>query len=115
MTAEQRTYTWDGPGAPVVEDVATIESVDRTMEELLLAVPNGSTIVWKDPAVPASHPFATLPSIKLGPDEFAAHGLTPDRNRFARVELVAALRAVTGGRDEDGPVFVTRIDVLEHF
>lgn len=115
MSIEKRTYTWDGPGEPVYEDVARIDPADHSMEEVLAFAPVGSTIVWKDVAAPAGHPFAEVPSVKLGEDEFAAHGLAEDRNTFSRTELVAAIRRKTGGSDEAGPVFVTQIELVDHF
>lgn len=111
-TDERHLYEWDGPGTPVVVDVARLEPVDRSMELLLAEAPVGSTVVWKDPAAPPAHPFAVLPSVKLGPDEFAAHGLAEDRNTFSRAALIEYLRRRTG-TDGSG-VFVHQIEVLEH-
>ena len=111
---ERHTYTWDGPGTPVVEDIATVERVELTMEELLEDAPVGSTVVWKDAGAAAENPFATVPTVKLGPDEFAVHGVDPDRNVLGRAELVAAIRRRTGtaGASHE-PVFVAQIEVLE--
>lgn len=110
---ERHIYTWEGPGSDVVVDVARLEPVERSMELLLAEAPVGSTVVWKDGAAAPGHPFETLPSVKLGPDEFAAHGLTDRRNVFSRADLIEYLRRRTG-TDGSG-VFVHQIEVLEHF
>jgi len=113
MPGERHTYTWGGPGTPVEVDVATLEPLDRSMELLLADAPVGSTVVWKDAGAPPLHPFETLPTVKLGPDEFAAHGIAEHRNVFTRAELIEYLRRKTG--TDGAGVFIHQIEILENF
>lgn len=115
-TIERRIYTWDGPDTPVFEDVAHVAHSPKSMSEVLAESPVGTIVTWKSVDAPRGHDFETLPSVKLGADSFAAHGLAAERNVFTRAELVELLQArVAPGADPAvaaARVFVTTIEIV---
>jgi hypothetical protein len=88
--------------------------VDESADELLAAAPVGSRIVWRnlavDPDDPTEADLFNENAVKLGPDEFAAHGLG-EKHVMTRAELELELARATWdlGGDPDRTEIETNI------
>lgn len=85
----------DGPDEPM-RAYPDQRPVAESVDELLAAAPVGSRIVWRNLAANPSSDAYNENAIKLGSDQFAAHGLgETDQNTFTRAELELELARVT--------------------
>jgi protein-glutamine gamma-glutamyltransferase-like protein len=66
-------------------------------DEVVANAPIGSRVGWRNLAAPTSSAYYNENTIKLGPDEFAAHGFG-EPWRFTRQEIVQKLAEMTLGR-----------------
>ncbi len=110
---ERITITWAGPGTPVMESIVRIEPAGRSMEAVLDDAAPGTVVTWRSPDAPPGHLFERLESIKVGSDAFAAHGLSPARNVFSRVELAELLQAAVAPGAPPDRVFVQQIELVD--
>lgn len=97
-------YQRDKPGDKMREFYSGTD-VETSVDQLLADAPIGSRIVWRNLAANPADDIYNENTIKLGPDEFAAHGLDPDNKKTvftrARVELELARRTWTLAGDPD--------------
>jgi hypothetical protein len=59
----------------------------KSVDQLVADAPIGSRIMWTNKRAPESSAFHNENTIKLGPDQFAAHGFGGGRNIFTRAEV----------------------------
>lgn len=69
-------------------------------EELVRGAPIGSRVTWRNLAAPSDSPFFNENTIKLGDDQYAAHGFG-SKTMFTGRELELALAGVELGREAD--------------
>lgn len=67
-------------------------------EELVRSAPVGSRVTWRNLAAPSSSAFFNENTIKLGEDQYAAHGFEP-KTIFTGLELELALAGITLNRE----------------
>jgi hypothetical protein len=64
---------------------------ERDVDTLLAAAPVGSRVVWRNQLAPPDTYRFNENALKLGPDEFAAHGLDAKKKIYTRAELELGL------------------------
>jgi hypothetical protein len=69
-------------------------------EELVRGAPIGSRVTWRNLAAPPSSAFYNENTVKLGDDQYAAHGFEP-KTMFTGEELELALAGMTLEREAD--------------
>ncbi len=111
--ASDRLYQREEPEDKMREFPGDRE-VDESADELLAAAPVGSRIVWRnlavDPDDPTEADLFNENAVKLGPDEFAAHGLGEKTVMTrAELELELARAAWDLGGDPDRTEIETNI------
>jgi hypothetical protein len=89
----------------------------RTVEQILTDAPIGSRVTWTNPKAPSGSPFYNENTIKLGTDQFAAHGFGGSKNIFTRAEVELLLaRAENPSADAAyvaANIFISQIGYFE--
>ncbi|WP_224369514.1 eCIS core domain-containing protein [Hyalangium versicolor] len=103
------------PDAPMVRHPEK-EPETKSIDELLREAPVGSRVMWTNLQAPLSSAYHNENTLKLGDDQFAAHGFMADlkKNVFTRKELEFALAKLTQNPPDDAyikaNVFVAEIE-----
>jgi hypothetical protein len=86
----------------------------KSIDQLIADAPVGSRIAWTNLAAPTSSDFRNENTIKLGQDQFAAHGFGGTSNIFARAEIESNLAHVADPNADAtyiaANIFVARIE-----
>jgi hypothetical protein len=93
-----RLYTRTSPAEKLVLQGDRPEAAFA--DEVVAAAPIGSRVAWRNLAAPPSSAFYNENTIKLGADQFAAHGFGA-QTMFTRQQLMLALAGVALGREAD--------------
>lgn len=110
---ERVTVTWEGPGTPVMEQVLRVDPGARPFEAVLADAPVGTVVTWRSPDAPRGHALERLPTLKLGDDAFAAHGLSPTQNVLTRRELCVLLQAAVAPGADPARVYPSEIELID--
>lgn len=116
-TAVQRLKFYErfGPEAQMIRHPEK-ELETKSADELLKAAPTGSRIMWTNLKAPIGSAFRNENALKLGDDQFAAHGFMGSlkKNLFTRKELEQALAKTTNPTPDDdyikANVFISEIE-----
>ena len=95
---DSRLYTRTSPAEKMVLQGDRPEAAFA--DDVVAAAPIGSRVGWRNLAAPASSAFYNENTVKLGPDQFAAHGFGA-QTIFTRQQLMLALAGVALGREAD--------------